>query len=161
MGPPNGSLGGEVDVAHRLFVLNGPNLDMLGRREPDVYGPTTLADIERRCRVLARELDFDLFFAQSNSEAQLIEWLHQAHDERAAVIINPAGLTTTSVSIMDALRMLSRPVIEVHISNIYRREPVYHGSLVSRTAWGLIAGLGTGGYELAMRGLAARLAERP
>jgi 3-dehydroquinate dehydratase II len=146
-------------VAHRLFVLNGPNLNMLGRREPDVYGPTTLADIERRCRALARELDFDLFFAQSNHEGQLVEWLHRAYDEAAAVIVNPAGLTTTSVSIMDALRMLSQPVIEVHITNIYRREPVYHGSLVSPTAWGLIVGLGAEGYALAMRGLAWRLAD--
>jgi 3-dehydroquinate dehydratase-2 len=147
-------------MAHRLFVVNGPNLNMLGRREPDVYGSTTLADVERRCQELARELDFDLFFAQSNSEGQIVEWLHLAFDEAAAVIINPAGLTTTSVSIMDALRMLSQPVIEVHITNIYRREAVYHGSLISRTAWGLIAGLGPEGYALAMRGLASRLADR-
>jgi 3-dehydroquinate dehydratase-2 len=148
-----------VAVARRLFVLNGPNLNMLGRREPDVYGRTTLADVERRCQVLACELDFDLFFAQSNVEGQLVEWLHQAHDEEAAVIINPAGFTTTSVSIMDALRMLSQPVVEVHLTNIYQREPVYHGSLVSRTAWGVIVGLGASGYELAMRAVASRLAD--
>jgi 3-dehydroquinate dehydratase-2 len=146
-------------MAYRLFVLNGPNLNMLGRREPEVYGRTTLADLERRCQALADELDFDLFFAQSNVEGQLLDWLHRAYDETAAVIINPAGLTTTSVSIMDALRMLSQPVVEVHLTNIYQRESVYHGSLVSRTAWGVIAGLGPGGYELAMRALARRLAD--
>jgi 3-dehydroquinate dehydratase-2 len=146
-------------VAHRLYVLNGPNLNMLGRREPDVYGRTTLAEVERRCAALAPELDFDLFFGQSNFEGQLVEWLHRAHDEAAAVIINPAGLTTTSVSIMDALRMLPQPVVEVHLTNIYRRDAVYHGSLISLAAWGFIAGLGTDGYELAMRGLARRLAD--
>jgi 3-dehydroquinate dehydratase-2 len=145
-------------MAHRLFVLNGPNLNLLGRREPDIYGHTTLADIERRCHELAAELDFDLFFAQSNHEGQLIEWVHRAFDEDAAVIINPAGFTTQSVSILDALRMLTRPVVEVHLTNIFRREPVYHGSLISRTAWAFVAGLGPAGYELAMRGLAYKLA---
>jgi 3-dehydroquinate dehydratase II len=146
-------------VAHRLFVLNGPNLNMLGRREPEVYGHATLADIERRCETLARELGFDLFFAQSNSEGQLVEWIHQAYEEDASVIINPAGFTTRSVSIMDALRMLAQPVVEVHLTNVFRRESVYHESLITQVAWGFIAGLGPSGYELAMRGLAQRLAE--
>lgn len=145
-------------MAHRLFVLNGPNLNMLGWREPEVYGPATLADIERRCETLAQELDFDLFFAQSNFEGQLVEWIHRAHEEDASVIINPAGLTTRSVSIMDALRMLGQPVVEVHLTNVFRRESVYHESLIAQVAWGFIAGLGPSGYELAMRGLAQRLA---
>jgi 3-dehydroquinate dehydratase II len=146
-------------VAHRLFVLNGPNLNMLGRREPEVYGRTTLAGIEERCQELARELDFDLFFGQSNMEGQLVEWLHQAYEEDAAVVINPAGLTTTSVSVHDALRMLRQPVIEVHLTNIFQREPIYHRSVTAYAVWGFIAGLGVNGYELAMRGLARRLAD--
>jgi 3-dehydroquinate dehydratase-2 len=145
-------------MAYRLFVVNGPNLNLLGRREPEIYGRTTLADIERRCHELAQELDFDLFFGQSNAESDLIEWLHQAFEESAAVIINPAGFTTQSVSILDALRLQTQPVVEVHLTNIFRREPVYHRSLVATTAWGFIAGLGPNGYELAMRGLALKLA---
>jgi 3-dehydroquinate dehydratase-2 len=132
---------------------------MLGRREPGVYGSTTLADIEARCQALACELDFDLYFAQSNVEGQLIAWVHEAFDEAAAVIINPAGLTTQSVSLYDALRMLATPVVEVHLTNIYRREPIYHPSLTARAAWGVIAGLGASGYELAMHAIARRLAD--
>jgi 3-dehydroquinate dehydratase-2 len=146
------------DVADRLFVLNGPNLNMLGRREPHLYGRVTLAEIEKRCHELARELDFDLFFAQSNFEGQLIEWLHQAYEETAAVIINPAGLTSRSVAVLDALRTLQRPIVEVHLTNIFRREAIYHQPLTACAAWGFIAGLGAGGYELAMRGLARKLA---
>jgi 3-dehydroquinate dehydratase-2 len=146
-------------VADRLFVLNGPNLNMLGRREPHVYGRVTLAEIEKRCHELARELDFDLFFAQSNSEGQLIEWLHQAYEEAAAVIINPAGLSSRSVAVLDALRMLQRPVVEVHLTNVFRREAVYRQPLTAYAAWGFIAGLGAGVYELAMRGLASTLAD--
>jgi 3-dehydroquinate dehydratase-2 len=145
-------------MPHRLFVLNGPNLDMLGRREPEVYGRVALAGIEERCQKLARELDFDMLFAQSNSEGQLVEWLHRAYEEDAAVIINPAGLTTTSVSIMDALRMLRQPVVEVHLTNIFGREQVYRQSLTGYAASGFIAGLGPSGYELAMRGLRQKLA---
>ena len=145
-------------MVHRLFVLNGPNLNMLGRREPEIYGRTTLAGIEERCRELARELDFDMFFAQSNNEGQLLDWLHRAYEEEAAVIINPAGLTTRSVSLLDAMRMLRQPIVEVHLTNIFQREPTYHQSLTAYAAWGCIAGLGASGYELAMRGLAGKLA---
>ena len=145
-------------MAHRLFVLNGPNLNMLGRREPTVYGSTTLAEIERRCRELAKELDFDLLFAQSNAEGQLIDWVHQAYEEDAAVVVNPGGLTFGSVALHDAMRMLRTPIVEVHLTNIFGRDPIYHHPLTSRAAWGFIAGLGPDGYELAMRGLAARLA---
>lgn len=143
-------------MAHRLFILNGPNLDMLGRREPHLYGTVTLAGIEKRCRDLAGELGFDLFFGQSNAEGELIDWLHRAYDEGASVIINPAGLSTRSVSVLDALRMLDRPVIEVHLTNIFSREPVYHGELLTaRAATGFLAGLGPAVYELGMRALAA------
>jgi 3-dehydroquinate dehydratase II len=141
-------------VARRLFILNGPNLDMLGRREPHLYGTVTLAEIEKRCRALAVELDFDLLFGQSNSEGQLIDWLHQAYDEAASVIINPAGLSTRSVALLDALRMLDQPVVEVHLTNVFSREATYHQDLVTaRAAGGFLAGFGAEVYELGMLGL--------
>jgi 3-dehydroquinate dehydratase-2 len=141
-------------VAQRLFILNGPNLDMLGRREPHIYGPATLADIEKGCRALAGELGFDVFFGQSNAESQLIDWLHRAYDEDAAVIINPAGFSTRSVPVLDALRMIGRPVIEVHLTNVFARESVYHSDLLTaRAATGFLAGFGAAGYDLAMHAL--------
>jgi 3-dehydroquinate dehydratase-2 len=142
-------------VPERLFILNGPNLDMLGRREPQLYGSVTLAAIESRCRTVADDLDFDLFFAQSNAEGQLIDWVHQAHDEAAAVIVNPAGLSTRSVALYDALRMLDRPIVEVHLTNVFGREPVYRNLLTAAVAWGFLAGFGAEVYEMAIRGLAA------
>jgi 3-dehydroquinate dehydratase-2 len=146
-------------VTFRVFVLNGPNLNMLGRREPHLYGTTTLAEIEERCVALARELDFDLFFAQSNQEGQLIDWLHLAKDDAAAVVINPAGLSFRAVPVLDALRILHQPIVEVHLTNIFRREPLYRQSITSYAAWGFIAGLGASVYELALRGLATKLAD--
>lgn len=141
-------------MARRLFILNGPNLDMLGRREPHLYGTVTLAEIEKRCRALAAELGFDLFFGQSNSEGQLLDWLHQAYDEAAAVIINPAGLSTRSVALLDALRMLDQPVLEVHLTNVFGREATYHQELLTaRAASGFLAGFGAEVYELGMLGL--------
>ena len=145
-------------MAQRLFVLNGPNLNMLGRREPELYGRATLADLERRCEELGRELGFDVVCAQSNAEGRLIEWVHQACDENAPVVINPAGLTGRSVALLDALRMLRQPVVEVHLTNIFRREEHYRQSLTAQAAWGFVAGLGVDGYELALRALARRLA---
>ncbi|MBG0567378.1 type II 3-dehydroquinate dehydratase [Actinoplanes aureus] len=144
-------------MAERLFILNGPNLDMLGRREPRLYGRVTLAAIESRCRTAAEELDFDLFFAQSNAEGQLIDWVHQAYEEAAAVIVNPAGLSTRSVALYDALRMLDRPIVEVHLTNVFGREPLYRDLLTAAAAWGFLAGFGAEVYEMAMRGLAAHL----
>jgi 3-dehydroquinate dehydratase II len=141
-------------MADRLFVLNGPNLNMLGQREPETYGHGTLAFIEARCREVAQELDFDIFCGQSNSEAQLIEWVHRSLHESAAVILNPAGFSTRSVALHDALRMLRMPVIEVHLTNIFGRESVYHTELLTaRSADGFVAGFGVEGYEIAMRGL--------
>jgi len=138
----------------RLFVLNGPNLNMLGRRETDIYGPVTLAEVEARCRKLAEELGFDLFFGQSNFEGEVVEWVHRAHDESAAVVINPAGLSTRSVALLDALRMLRRPVVEVHLTNVFSRESVYHENLLTaRAASAFVAGFGVTGYEMAMRAL--------
>jgi 3-dehydroquinate dehydratase-2 len=141
-------------VARRLFILNGPNLDMLGRREPHLYGTVTLAEIEKRCRALAGELGFDLFFGQSNAEGQLLDWLHQAYDEAASVIINPAGLSTRSVALLDALRMLDQPVVEVHLTNVFSREATYHHELLTaRAAGGFLAGFGAEVYELGMLAL--------
>ena len=149
-------------MADRLFVLNGPNLNMLGLREPEIYGPSTLASIEARCRQVAEELGFELFFGQSNSEGQLIEWVHRAFHESAAVIVNPAGFSTRSVALHDALRMLRQPVIEVHLTNIFGRESIYHTELLTaRAADGFVAGFGADGYEIAMRGLRQSLDGRP
>jgi 3-dehydroquinate dehydratase-2 len=147
-------------MAHRVHILNGPNLDMLGHREPHLYGEVTLPEIEKRCRDLARELGYEVFFGQSNAEAQLIDWVHRAYHEAAAVIINPAGLSTRSVALYDALRMLDQPVIEVHLTNVFSREQTYHQELLTaRAARGFLAGLGAGVYELALRGLKAMSAE--
>lgn len=148
-------------MTDRLFILNGPNLNMLGRREPDTYGRTTLGQIEARCLDLAKELDFDLFFRQSNSESDVIGWVHRSFDESASVIINPAGFSTRSVALYDALRMLERPVIEVHLTNVYGREPLYHSELLTaRASSGFIAGFGADVYELAMRGLRESFSDR-
>lgn len=132
-----------------IYVLNGPNLNRLGRREPEIYGHTTLAEVEQQCRAAAG--DRALVFRQSNSEAQIIDWVHEAIDEAAAIVINPAGLTFTSIPILDALKMFPGPIIELHISNIHRREAIYHNSLMSRAATAVIAGLGPAGYTVAVR----------
>ena len=144
-----------------IFILNGPNLDLLGQREPHIYGRETLAEVEGACRSLAAELGLDLRFHQSNREYELIDWVHEARQYAAGVVINPAGLTTTSVALLDALNVFEGPVIEVHISNIHKREAFRHNSLVSLRAEGVIAGLGTDGYALALRHLANRLGANP
>ena len=135
-----------------IWVLNGPNLDRLGTREPETYGRETLADLENRCRGVAEELGATLRFEQSNHEGVLIDWLHEASDTGAiGVVLNPAGFSHTSVALRDAVAAIATPVVEVHISNIHAREPFRHVSLVSGAARGTIAGLGTDGYGLAMR----------
>lgn len=140
-----------------IHVLNGPNLNRLGTREPEIYGHTTLSQVETLCRDTAGSRP--LVFRQSNAEHQIIDWIHEAIDTGAgAIIINPAGLTFTSVPIMDALKMFPGPVIELHISNIHRREAVYHHSLVSKVATAVIAGLGPQGYRSAVEA-ACRLLE--
>jgi len=136
-------------VSASIHVLNGPNLNRLGTREPEIYGHTTLSQIEDLCREAAGTRD--IVFRQSNAEHQIIDWIHQAIDEgAAAIVINPAGLTFTSVPIMDALKMFPGPVFEVHITNIHRREAVYQHSLMSKVATGVIAGLGPQGYRAAI-----------
>lgn len=136
-------------MSRSIHVLNGPNLNRLGTREPEIYGHATLADVEQMCREAAGERA--VVFHQSNAEYQIIDWIHEAIDNNAAaIVINPAGLTFTSVPIMDALKMFSGIVIELHITNIHRREAVYQHSLVSKVATAVIAGLGPLGYRSAV-----------
>ena len=142
-----------------VYILNGPNLNLLGRRQPEIYGHETLADVERDCRTLAVELRLDLRFHQSNREYEIIDWIHMARDDAAGIAINPAALTHTSVAILDALNTFEPPVIEVHISNVHKREAFRHHSYVSLRADGVIAGFGTQGYLLALRRLARLIDE--
>jgi 3-dehydroquinate dehydratase-2 len=145
-------------MARTIHVLNGPNLDRLGRREPAIYGRTTLAEVEAMCRAAGG--DDAVTFRQTNHEGQLVEWIHEATDTGAAgIVINPAGLTFTSIPVLDALKMFAGPIIELHISNIHRREPIYHRSLVSSVATAVIAGLGARGYAIAIRALRELLGE--
>lgn len=134
-----------------IYILNGPNLNRLGKREPEIYGTTTLAQIESQCREEAGGAPVE--FRQSNSEAQIIDWIHEAIDAGAGIVINPAAFSFTSLAILDALKMSSAPIIEVHITNIHRREEMYHRSYVSKVATAVIAGLGPDGYRAAVRAL--------
>lgn len=134
-----------------IFVINGPNLNRLGKREPHIYGTVTLAEIEALCRQAAGERP--LRFHQSNAEYQLIDWIHEAIDEGAGILINPAGLSFRSIPLLDALKMFPGPIVEFHISNIHRREPIYHQSLVSTVATAVLAGLGPHGYAHGVRAL--------
>jgi 3-dehydroquinate dehydratase-2 len=138
-----------------IYVLNGPNLNRLGKREPEIYGTTTLAEVEAMCRAAAG--DHPLEFRQTNGEQQLIEWVHEAIDEGAGIVINPAAFTFTSLALLDALKMFPGPIIELHISNIHRREPIYHRSYVSMIATAVMAGFGAEGYPIAVKALLARL----
>lgn len=137
-----------------IFVLNGPNLNMLGVREPHLYGTDTLADIEAACAERAGELDLEIDFRQSNHEGQIVDWIQEARQGADGVVINPAGLTHTSVAVHDALKLLEVPVIEVHLSNIHRREEWRHHSYISLVATGIIMGLGSQGYLLALDAMA-------
>ncbi|MDR7111025.1 3-dehydroquinate dehydratase-2 [Microbacterium trichothecenolyticum] len=138
-------------MTRKLFVLNGSNLNMLGRREPELYGTTSLDDVRADCERVAAELGFELFFAQSNAEHQLVEWVHEAFRQGAIIVINPAGFSFNSVPLLDALHMLSTSVIEVHITNIHARDALHQNSIISHVARVVIAGAGVYGYELALR----------
>ena len=140
-----------------IYVLNGPNLNLLGKRQPHIYGGKTLADVETEVRGLASELGFDIRFHQSNREYEILDWIHEAREDGAAVVINPAAFTHTSVAILDALNAFEGPVIEIHISNVHQRESFRHHSFVSLRADGIIVGMGTDGYLLALRGAISRL----
>jgi 3-dehydroquinate dehydratase-2 len=135
-----------------LYILNGPNLNRLGTREPGIYGSTTLAEIEALCRDAAGTQPIE--FRQTNSEAMLIEWIHEAIDAAGGIVINPAAYSFTSIAILDALKMFPGPIVELHISNIHRREDLYQRSLVSKVATAVIAGLGARGYGVAVRAIA-------
>ncbi|MBY5406770.1 type II 3-dehydroquinate dehydratase [Rhizobium leguminosarum] len=137
-----------------VYVINGPNLNMLGKREPHIYGATTLDEIEANLRALAGELGVASQFFQSNHEGEIVQQLHRAFEDGAAVIINPAGFSYHSVPIYDAIKMVKEPVIEVHITNTHKRGGVYSHSIMSEVVTGVICGLGVRGYELALRTIA-------
>jgi 3-dehydroquinate dehydratase-2 len=142
----------------KVLIVNGPNLNLLGRREPDIYGRTTLADIATACARRGEALGLDVDFRQSNHEGELVDWIQSASGTHAALIVNAAALTHTSVAILDALAAVDLPVIEVHLTNIFRRESFRHHSYVSPVAQGVVCGFGGFGYELALEA-AARLIE--
>lgn len=140
-----------------VFVLNGPNLNMLGQRQPKVYGRATLADVEKLCRTRAEALGLAVDFRQTNHEGELVGWIQEARKAAAGIVLNAGAYTHTSVAILDALLTAEKPVIEVHLSNVFRRESFRHHSYVSPAAMGVIAGLGPLGYALALDALAGRL----
>jgi 3-dehydroquinate dehydratase-2 len=143
-----------------ILVLNGPNLNLLGSRQPEIYGRDSLADIEKSCRRRAGELGVGLEFRQSNHEGELIDWIQQARGKMAGIVINPAGYSHSSVALLDALVACELPVIEVHLSNIFKREAFRHHSFVSEAARGVICGLGPRGYLLALDALADIIAAK-
>jgi 3-dehydroquinate dehydratase-2 len=143
-------------MAKTIYVLNGPNLNALGSREPEKYGHSTLADVEKLCRDTAKRFGLEVDFRQSNHEGEIVDAFHEAKKKKAVgVVINPAGYTTTSVAILDAIYSVQLPTVEVHITNIHQREEYRHHSYISKGARGVICGLGVEGYALAVAGLAS------
>lgn len=140
-----------------ILILNGPNLNMLGTREPEIYGSETLADIEARCRSRAETLGVEVDFRQSNIEGELVGWIQDARTSASGIIINAAAYTHTSLALLDALNACDMPIVEVHLSNIHQRESFRHKSYIARAADGMICGLGSLGYELALEAVAKRL----
>ena len=145
-------------MPHPLYVLNGSNLNMLGQREPHIYGTTTLAEIRSRTEALARELDLACDFRQTNHEGVMVDWIQEAFEQDAAVVINPAGFSFGCVPVLDALKLIRKPLVEVHLTNIHQRPEPYRHSLASQAATGVICGLGPAGYLLAVRAVAELLA---
>jgi 3-dehydroquinate dehydratase-2 len=143
-----------------VYVLNGPNLNLLGKRQPEIYGRETLADLEAECRRMGGELGLDIEFRQTNAEFQLIDWIHEACGRAVGIVINPAALAHTSVALLDALSTCEFPILEVHISNIHQREEFCHHSFVSRIAAGVICGFGAQGYPLAIQRLGRLIQSR-
>jgi 3-dehydroquinate dehydratase-2 len=144
-------------MALRISIVNGPNLNLLGVREPHLYGASTLAQVEQLCRRVAQELGYECEFRQTNHEGVLVDWVQEARERSVGIVINPAGLSFRSIPLLDALKALEQPIAEVHVTNIHRRDPIYQHSLVSLAATGVICGFGAAGYELAIRALASRL----
>ena len=146
-------------MAKTIFVLNGPNLNTLGKREPGIYGGQTLESIADDCRAAGKALGFKIEFRQTNHEGELVSWLHEAGDKASGVVLNAGAYTHTSIALLDAIRaMAPLPVIEVHLSNIHAREPFRHKSMIAPVAVGMICGFGPLGYTLALQALAARIA---
>ena len=143
-----------------VFILNGPNLNLLGRREPHIYGVTTLAEVEAMCDTRATAEGLAISFRQTNHEGQLVDWVHEAMDGAAGIIINPAAYTHTSVAVLDALKNVAGPIIELHISNPHQREKFRHRSFVTPAATAIISGLGVDGYPIAVAAMAALLRRR-
>lgn len=141
-------------MSRSIYVLNGPNLNLLGKREPEIYGYQTLDDVRQLCETVADQAGLQVVFRQSNAEHELIDWIHEAREAAQGIIINPAAYTHTSIAILDALSACRFPVIEVHISNIHKRESFRHHSYVSARADAVIAGCGVEGYQLAMQHMA-------
>ena len=141
----------------KILILNGPNLNLLGTRQPDIYGRLTLAQIEKRVRALAKELAVEIDFRQSNNEGELVTWIQQAAGKFAAIVINPAAYTHTSLAMRDAISAVGVPTIEIHISNIHKREEFRHHSFIAEVAVGQIAGFGLDSYLLGLRAAVARL----
>jgi 3-dehydroquinate dehydratase-2 len=148
-------------MPNRVLILNGPNLNLLGVREPHIYGSVTLAAVEESCRELAAAIDVSFDFRQSNSEAELVDWIQDARDTADALIINPAGFSFYSVAILDALQMFEGPIIELHISNIHARDAAHRHSIMSARVRAVICGLGTYGYVVALLSAARMLDALP
>jgi len=135
----------------KILVLNGPNLNLLGKRQPEIYGKATLPDIENQTRALAKDLGVEIYFRQSNSEAELVTWIQEAEGKFGALVINPAAYTHTSLAMRDAISAVGIPTVEIHLSNIHKREPFRHHSYIAEVAVGQIAGFGVNSYLLGMR----------
>jgi 3-dehydroquinate dehydratase II len=147
-------------MSRLVYMLNGPNLNLLGKRQPHIYGSETLADVEKDCRTLAKSLKLEAKFHQSNREYEIIDWIHEARETAGGLIINPGAFTHTSIAILDALNTFDHPVIEVHISQVHKRETFRHHSYVSLRADAVMAGFGTQGYQLALQRIARLLDEK-
>ena len=144
-------------MSRTIHILNGPNLNLFGKRQPEIYGHDTLEDAEALCRAVGDEFGLGVLMLQSNHEGQIVDWIQEARETAAGIIINPAAYSHTSVAILDALKAFDGPVLEVHVSNIHKREAFRHHSFVSQRAEGVIAGFGIEGYALAMRRMATLL----
>ncbi len=150
-------LGAYKRAMENVFILNGPNLNLLGTREPEIYGAETLADVETRCDSKALALGLSIEFRQTNLEGELVNWIHEARGKASGIIINAGAYTHTSVALHDALKAVGLPAIEVHLSNVYKRESFRHHSYISPVARGVICGFGVQSYELALDGMSGIL----